>query len=216
MATLIPTFDLLGLYASGWFPMADGSGRILLYSPDPRGVLPLEAFRIPHGTKQCLNDPAWEIRVDTVFDEVLQGCAARKETWIDHSIATSYFALHRAGHAHSVEVWRGGTLAGGLYGVRLGAAFFGESMFHRYSGASKVALVALVAILLSNGFSLLDTQWVTPHLAGFGATAIPRAAYLGQLAAAIRKTAKWPSPGTITPSDQQAIRKFARSIRPAR
>lgn len=211
MATLIPAYDLLGLYASGWFPMADGGGRILLYSPDPRGILPLDGFRLPHGSRKCLLEPAWDIRIDTAFDEVLAGCANRKETWIDDSIATSYSTLHRTGQAHSVEVWREGTLAGGLYGVRIGGAFFGESMFHRHTGASKVALAALVAILGARGFSLLDIQWVTPHLAGFGARAIPRNDYLARLSKAINSHASWPRPGPLRPSDREAIRKFARS-----
>lgn len=171
--------------------MASPEGDIRLFSPEPRGIIPLESFHIPHGTKKTLADPAWEIRVDTCFPEVIAACAHREETWIDHTIFSSYCDLHLAGHAHSIEVWREGRLAGGLYGVRLQAAFFGESMFHRVPGASKVALVELVRILRQGGFRLLDIQWITPHLAHFGATAIPRQMYLGQLHNALQSTAEW-------------------------
>jgi leucyl/phenylalanyl-tRNA--protein transferase len=130
--------------------------------------------------------------MDTAFAEVMLACAEREETWIDGTIFRSYVALHQAGHAHSVEVWRDGQLAGGLYGVRIGAAFFGESMFHRVTDASKVALCHLIAMLKAGGFRLLDTQWVTPHLARFGAVEIPRPVYLRMLTAAVATPAKWP------------------------
>jgi leucyl/phenylalanyl-tRNA---protein transferase len=192
MANRIPAEMLLGFYGRGLFPMAlDGDLR--LFSPDPRGIIPLEGFRVPHGARKTLADPAWEIRLDTSFGEVLRCCADRESTWIDETIMESYLALHEAGHAHSVEVWRDGGLAGGLYGVRLGGAFFGESMFHRVPGASKVALNALVAMMRDHGFTLLDTQWVTPHLAGFGAIEVPREDYLAMLSEAIRREACWPS-----------------------
>jgi leucyl/phenylalanyl-tRNA--protein transferase len=192
MATIIPSKQLLGMYAAGWFPMACEDGEIRLFSPDPRGILPLDGFRIPHGAKKTLADPAWEVRWDSAFETVMRGCGDRKETWIDDIILSSYVNLHREGRAHSVEVWREGELAGGLYGVRLGAAFFGESMFHRVPGASKVALVALVNELKLLGFQLLDIQWVTPHLRLFGATEIPRHEYLGQLEIALRRQTDWP------------------------
>jgi leucyl/phenylalanyl-tRNA---protein transferase len=181
MAILIPPEELLGLYAAGWFPMAMEDGSIRCFSPDPRTIIPLDEFHIPHGTRKTLKDPAWEIRIDTVFEEVMRRCAEREDTWIDESIVRSYVALHQEGWAHSIEVWRYGELAGGLYGVRLGGAFFGESMFHRKTGASKVALVALVQILRERGFRLLDTQWTTPHLLKFGAKEISRARYLSEL-----------------------------------
>jgi len=171
--------------------MADPGG-LRLFSPDPRAIIPLEGFHIPHGTRRTLRDPAWEVHLDTAFEKVMRACAEREETWIDETIFRSYVALHRAGHAHSVEVWRDGELAGGLYGVRIGAAFFGESMFHRAAGASKVALCRLVAMMKKGNFRLLDTQWVTPHLAKFGAVEIPRADYLQILAAAIESPAEWP------------------------
>lgn len=185
MANRIPSETLLEFYRRGLFPMADEQG-LRLFSPDPRGIIPLDEFRIPHGTRKTLRDPLWEVRVDSAFAEVMLACAEREETWIDETIFTSYCDLHAQGHAHSIEVWREGALAGGLYGVRIGAAFFGESMFHRVPGASKVALCALVALLRRGGFLLLDTQWVTPHLAHFGAKEIPREEYLSRLALAIK------------------------------
>lgn len=192
MAIKIPPNELLTIYASGWFPMATPGGDLQLFSPDPRGVIPLDAFRVPHGSKKIVADPAWETRLDTCFAEVVSACAQREETWIDDRIFTSYCDLHAVGHAHSVEIWKDGCLAGGLYGVRLGAAFFGESMFNRIPGASKAALVQLVAILQERGFLLLDIQWTTPHLALFGATAIPRQNYLDQLRRAVATNATWP------------------------
>jgi leucyl/phenylalanyl-tRNA--protein transferase len=188
MANRIPPEVLLELYSEGLFPMTI-EGEVRLFSPDPRGILPLEEFRIPHGTRKTLRDPAWEIRLDTAFDEVVLGCAEREETWIDEGIFLSYVALHRLGHAHSLEVWRDGTLAGGLYGVVMGAAFFGESMFHRVAGASKVAICHLVERLRVGGFQLLDTQWVTPHLEMFGAREIRRQEYRSRLGHALKRTA---------------------------
>ncbi len=191
MANTIPTDVLLDFYRQGVFPMAD-AGDLRLFSPDPRGIIPLGDFHIPRGTKKALRDPGWVVRLDSAFPDVMLACAEREDTWIDETIFRSYVALHDAGHAHSVEVWRDGRLAGGLYGVRIGAAFFGESMFHRVTHASKVALCHLVALLKGGGFFLLDTQWVTPHLAGFGAVEVPRAVYLRMLSAAIAKSALLP------------------------
>ena len=144
MATLIPPEELLSLYSTGWFPMAMADGSIRCFSPDPRGILPLEGFHIPHGARKALRDPQWEVRQDTSFAQVVRACSHRRETWIDETIVQSYIGLHRAGHAHSLEIWRHGILVGGLYGVIIGGAFFGESMFHHVAGASKVALVTLV------------------------------------------------------------------------
>jgi leucyl/phenylalanyl-tRNA--protein transferase len=148
-------------------------------------VIPLEEFRIPHGSRKAVRDPAWTVTVDEAFGDVMLGCAERDETWIDETIYLSYANLHRLGHAHSIEVWRDGALVGGLYGVAIGAAFFGESMFSREPGASKVALVRLVERLKERGYLLLDTQWVTPHLEKFGAREIRRDDYLAQLARAV-------------------------------
>ena len=188
MATLITPEELLSLYAAGWFPMAMSDGSIRCFSPDPRGILPLEDFRIPHGARKEIRDPRWEIRQDTSFEQVVRACSNRRETWIDETIIQSYVGLHRVGHAHSLEIWREGKLAGGLYGVQIGGAFFGESMFHHVPGASKVALVILATRLKTAGFQLLDTQWTTPHLTQFGAISIPRREYLQRLQAAIRPT----------------------------
>ena len=191
MATIIPPDILLDFYRRGVFPMAM-DGELRLFSPDPRGVIPLEKFRIPHGSRKVLRDPAWKVTVNAAFEEVVLGCAEREETWIDETIFGSYAELHHLGHAHSLEVWRDGELAGGLYGVALGAAFCGESMFSRVPGASKVALANLVERLRGRGFVLLDTQWVTPHLEKFGACEIPRSEYLEQVAKAVEmKTSFW-------------------------
>ena len=184
MATIIPPDILLDFYRRGVFPMAM-DGELRLFSPDPRGVIPLEKFRIPHGSRKTLRDPAWKVTVNAAFEEVVLGCAERDETWIDETIFGSYAELHHLGHAHSIEVWRDGELAGGLYGVAIGAAFCGESMFSRVPGASKVALANLVERLRGRGFVLLDTQWVTPHLEKFGACEIPRSEYLEKLAKAV-------------------------------
>ncbi len=190
MATLIPPEELLSLYSTGWFPMAMADGSIRCFSPDPRGILPLENFHIPHGAKKALRDPEWEVRPNTSFAQVVRACSNRRETWIDETIVQSYIGLHEAGHAHSLEVWRNGMLVGGLYGVIIGGAFFGESMFHHVAGASKVALVVLVKRLTKAGFQLLDTQWTTPHLVQFGAVSISRREYLHRLQLAIRATPK--------------------------
>lgn len=187
MATFIPVKELLALYASGWFPMGMPDGTLRCFSPDPRGIIPLETPRVPHGTRRLLRQGGWEVRMNGAFEEVIRACAGRAQTWIDESIVRSYLALHCEGHAHSIEVWRENRLAGGLYGVTLGAAFFGESMFHRVSGASKIALVHLVRRLREAGFQLLDVQWRTPHLVQFGAVEISRATYLRLLETAVRR-----------------------------
>ena len=191
MATIIPPDILLDFYRRGVFPMAM-DGELRVFSPDPRGVIPLEKFRIPHGSRKILRDSAWKVTLNGAFEEVVLGCAERDETWIDETIFGSYAELHHLGHAHSIEVWRDGKLAGGLYGVAIGAAFCGESMFSRVPGASKVALANLVERLRGRGFVLLDTQWVTPHLEKFGACEIPRSEYLEKLAKAVEmKTSFW-------------------------
>jgi leucyl/phenylalanyl-tRNA--protein transferase len=178
---IIPTEVLLGAYAQGVFPMAE-DGEILWFSPERRGIIPLDdRFHIPRGLKKALGKNAFEIRHDTAFREVMLGCAERESTWIDGAIIESYCALHELGHAHSVECWDADGLQGGLYGVALGKAFFGESMFSRKTDASKIALVALVQRLRERGFELLDTQWMTDHLRTFGGIEIGRAEYLRKL-----------------------------------
>ena len=168
--------------------MAIDGGEIGWFSPDPRALIPLdERFHVPHGLKRTLKKGSFEIRVDTAFVEVMLGCAGRKETWISSVIRESYVNLHRLGMAHSVETWMENRLVGGLYGVAVGGAFFGESMFHKVTDASKVALYELVQRLRERNFTLLDTQWITPHLAKFGAYEIPRRVYLERLKAAIER-----------------------------
>ena len=171
--------------------MAMDDGEIAWFSPDPRAIVPLESFRVPHGLRRTLKKRRFEVRVDTAFEEVIRRCAERPETWINEEIIVSYVNLHRLGHAHSVEAWCDGQLGGGLYGVALGGAFFGESMFHEVTDASKVALHALVERLLQRGFVLLDTQWTTPHLLNFGAVEIPRAIYRQRLEQALELNARF-------------------------
>lgn len=188
---------VLRAYRDGFFPMAGGDGRLRWFSPDPRGILPLDEFRLPHGFRRQLPRLDFTVTVDTAFETVVEGCADREETWIDPAIAGVYAELHAQGAAHSVEVWAGGEIAGGLYGVRLGGVFFGESMFSRRSGASKVALLALVGLLRARQFGLLDIQWVTDHLEGFGAVEIRRPLYLGMLQEAMMRECSFPGPGRI-------------------
>lgn len=176
---------LLEGYRQGVFPMALQDGEIGWFSPNPRGVIPLDRFHVPHGLARTLAKKRFEIRVNHVFKQVMEQCAKRPDTWINAEILESYGELHRLGFAHSVEAWLGGSLAGGLYGVAIGGAFFGESMFHRVTDASKVALHALVMRLRTRGFILLDTQWQTPHLRTFAAEEIPRTEYRRRLNAAL-------------------------------
>jgi len=186
--TLLEPELLLAGYASGFFPMAESrEGEIRWYSPDPRAIIPLDTFKISRSLRQRLKKNPFEIRIDAAFEETMRACAERDDTWISEEIVQSYCALHRLGFAHSVETWRDGKHAGGLYGVALGAAFFGESMFSRATDASKVALVHLVERLNTNGFELLDTQLTTPHLAKFGTIEIPRTEYLERLKRAVGK-----------------------------
>ncbi len=174
-------------YRQGVFPMAMEDGEIGWFSPEPRGVLPLEGFRVSSRLARVVRSGRFEVAVDREFETVMRACAADREegTWISDEILEAYVALHRMGLAHSVEAWRDGRLAGGLYGVHLGGAFFGESMFHRETDASKVALVGLVDRMRARGLRLLDIQWVTPHLAQFGAVEISRRAYLARLRRAL-------------------------------
>ena len=187
--------SVLRAYRDGYFPMACGDGRLRWFSPDPRGILPIDSFRLPRGFRRALRRLSFSVTVDTAFSDVVQGCADREETWIDPSIARVYAQLHAQGLAHSIEVWSGGVLVGGLYGVQQGGAFFGESMFSRVSEASKVALLALVEILRAGGFGLLDIQWVTGHLANFGAVEVRRPIYLEMLREAMFRPCVFPAPG---------------------
>jgi leucyl/phenylalanyl-tRNA---protein transferase len=184
-AKVIPAALLLEAYCSGIFPMGTEHGEIGWFSPDPRGIIPLDGFHIPHGLQRTLKKGLFEVRVNEAFEEVIRACAARTETWISKEIIASYLNLHQLGYAHSVETWRNGRLAGGLYGVGLYGAFFGESMFHYETDASKVALVALVRRLQERQYRLLDTQYITPHLQTFGAVEISRTKYLRLLRQAL-------------------------------
>src|SRR5471030_661315 len=189
---------LLRAYAEGLFPMAERRGDPTLYwvSPDKRGIIPLDSFHVPHRLARTVRSECFTVTADLAFRDVMLACAApgpdRPETWINDEILRLYTALHAGGHAHSIECWQDGALVGGLYGVRLGAGFFGESMFSRRRDASKVALVALVEGLKHGGFVLLDTQFITAHLTQFGAVEIAREHYLMKLADALNREALWP------------------------
>jgi leucyl/phenylalanyl-tRNA--protein transferase len=188
---------LLKAYAAGIFPMSEDAEDPTLFWVEPRerGIIPLEGFRVSRRLARTVRSDVFEVRIDHDFERVIAGCAApgfdREKTWISGRIRQLYGELFDAGHCHTVEVYREGMLVGGLYGVRLGAAFFGESMFHRARDASKVALVHLVARLRRGGFTLLDTQFVTEHLAQFGAVEIPRREYKLMLRNAIDRRANW-------------------------
>ncbi|HEY5752337.1 MAG TPA: leucyl/phenylalanyl-tRNA--protein transferase [Chthoniobacterales bacterium] len=182
---------LLEAYCRGIFPMGLENGEIGWFSPDPRGILPLEGFHIPHGLRRTLAKNRFEIRIDEQFEKVMRACGGREETWISDEILASYIRLHKMGYAHSVEAWSENGLAGGLYGVSIGGAFFGESMFHYETDASKVALASLVTRLKARGFTLLDIQWVTPHLQTFGAINISKKEYLRLLRPAVSKSCRF-------------------------
>jgi leucyl/phenylalanyl-tRNA--protein transferase len=190
---------LLAAYATGIFPMAESADDPELFWVDPRrrGILPLDGFHVPHKLRRVVRRGDFEIRCDTAFEEVMLGCAEANEkrpnTWINDEILRLYSALFARGAAHSVETWHEGVLFGGLYGVSLGAVFFGESMFSRATDASKVALVHLVARLRLGGYRLLDTQFLTPHLARFGGIEITRTRYHRLLADALAYRASFPA-----------------------
>jgi leucyl/phenylalanyl-tRNA---protein transferase len=188
---------MLRAYRAGLFPMAETrrGDRLYWLDPEQRGILPLDAFHVPRRLLRTTLGGDFDVRADTAFSAVIAGCAesaeGREDTWINRDIERLFTELHREGHAHSVETYRDGTLVGGLYGVALGGAFFGESMFSRVRDASKVALVHLVARLRQCGFLLLDTQFVTLHLAQFGAHEVPRARYKSLLERAVAAPARW-------------------------
>ena len=188
---MIPSELLLQGYRLGVFPMAMEDDSIEWFSPDPRAILPLEDFHVPHALRRLLRKSFFEITINAAFSEVIAACAKRKDTWINQEIIESYTRLHELGHAHSIEAWKEGRLAGGLYGVAVGGGFFGESMFHRVTDASKIALVALVEHLRARKFVLLDTQWVTPHLQQFGGIEISRNHYLRLLQRAVELPRKF-------------------------
>jgi leucyl/phenylalanyl-tRNA--protein transferase len=184
---------LVAAYRQGFFPMADPrTGGISWYSPDPRAIIPLDAFHVPRSLRRLIRRGLFAVTADRAFEEVMRACADRPETWISEEIIRVYGGLHAMSHAHSIEVWRGRALLGGLYGVSLGGAFFGESMFSREPNASKVALVALVNRLREKGYLLLDSQFMNDHLRQFGTAEIPRTEYLWLLARALEvRTSFW-------------------------
>ena len=189
---------LLSAYAAGIFPMAEDfdSPNVAWIDPERRGILPLDAFHVPRSLRKTIRRGQHEIRVDTAFERTIRACAApmlaRPQTWLNEELIGLYVELHRRGWAHSVETWQAGELVGGLYGLALGGAFFGESMFSRVPDASKIALVDLVDRLRRGGFVLLDTQFVTDHLQRFGAVEISRPAYRTRLRRALAVAARFP------------------------
>jgi leucyl/phenylalanyl-tRNA--protein transferase len=180
---------LLTAYAQGVFPMSDRDGAIRWYTADPRGILPLQAFHIPKTLAALVRQQKFEVRVNCDFRATMHGCMSNRAegSWINEELIAAYFRLHEMGFAHSVEAWRNGKLVGGLYGVSLGAAFFGESMFHHVTDASKVALVHLVDRLRERGFELLDTQASTSHLRRFGCIDVAAGEYLKLLRHATKR-----------------------------
>lgn len=197
---LTPDLMLAG-YAEGIFPMAESRDSEALHWVDPRrrGIFPLPHIRLSRSLARSIRRGDYRIATNSAFEEVVAACAARDETWINAPLRELYHALHRLGHAHSLEVWQDGALTGGVFGITLGAAFFGESMFSRRTDASKIALVYLVDRLNMGGFRLFDTQFLTPHLASLGAVEIPRAEYRARLAGALRHHADFTAPRTPEP-----------------
>lgn len=179
-------------YRNGFFPMADAdTGTILWHRPDPRAIIPIDQIRISHSLRKTLRKKRFVVTTNTCFEMVMTQCAARPDVWISPAMIDAYTTLHEMGMAHSVETWLDGVLVGGLYGVHIGAAFFGESMFSTVTDASKVAFAHLAAILHLRGFRLLDTQYINPHTASLGAVEIPDALYQVLLANALSATAVW-------------------------
>lgn len=198
MSELTPEILLHG-YAIGIFPMAEhrDDPEVFWVDPERRGVLPLDGFHISRSLAKAMRQTSFEVRIDTDFNGVVEACADRVDTWISAEISRLYSALHAQGHAHSLEIWDGDTLVGGVYGVTVGASFFGESMFSRRTNASKMALAALVDRLNRAGFCLFDTQFLTDHLASLGAIEIPRRTYHAKLEQAKNQKAVFTAPPTL-------------------
>ena len=203
---------LLQAYQMGVFPMSEGRDDPEVFWVDPRmrGVMPLDGFRISRSLARTLRRGKFTVTYDAAFSDVVRGCADRDETWINDTILALYCTLHDRGTAHSIEVWEGDKLVGGVYGVTIGAAFFGESMFSRATDASKVALAYLVDRLRLGGYQLFDTQFITPHLASLGAVEIPRDHYHAKLAEALAKQASFTAPGQLPPA-QDVIQRNAQT-----
>ena len=207
----LPPEILLHGYSIGIFPMAEHRNDPDVFWVDPirRGVFPLNGFHLSRSLARHMRRGGYQVSIDRDFAGVLDGCADRAETWINPEIRASYLALHHLGHAHSLEVWQAGQLIGGVYGVVLGAAFFGESMFSRRTDASKIALAHLVDRLRQTGFALFDTQFLTAHLASLGAVEIPRAEYRRQLERALNGAADFAA--VIEQSPQGVIQRITQT-----
>jgi len=203
---------LLRAYAAGIFPMAEGRDDPEIHWVDPRrrGILPLDGFHISRSLRRTILRSGWRVTADTAFAATVESCADRDETWINDTIFTLYMALHHRGFAHSVEVWEGSSLIGGVYGVTLGTAFFGESMFSRRTDASKAALAWCVHRLNAGGFTLFDTQFLTPHLASLGGIEVPRGDYHRRLAVALQGQATF-HPAGYSPSPSAVVSGVAAS-----
>ena len=201
---------LLQAYQVGVFPMSEGRDDPEIFWVDPRmrGLFPLNAFRISRSLAKTMRRGHFHVTANTAFAQVMQGCADRDETWINDTIFTLYQELHDRGYAHSIEVWNGQSLVGGVYGVAIGAAFFGESMFSQQTDASKVALAYLIDRLRLGGFSLFDTQFITPHLASLGAVEVPRRTFHQWLEQAVAQDASFTAPCAI-PTAQDVIQRNA-------
>jgi leucyl/phenylalanyl-tRNA--protein transferase len=202
---------LLSGYAQGVFPMAQSRDdpRLYWFDPELRGIIPLDNFHISRSLARVIRRRTFTISTNTAFSAVVEGCAAREDTWINGQLFALYDVLHRAGFAHSLEVWQDGMLAGGVFGIALGGAFFGESMFSARTNASKVALTYLVDRLRQAGFTLCDTQYLTPHLASLGGIEIPRADYRARLAEALTVNADFNAPET--PSPQSILQRMTQT-----
>lgn len=206
---------LLRAYAAGIFPMAESRASASVFWVDPRlrGVLPLDGLHVPRSLRKVIRRKRFEVRCNSAFEQVIRACAEPRpghpDTWINDQIVTAYSRLHRMGFAHSVECWQENRLLGGLYGVSLGGAFFGESMFSRSTDASKVALVHLVARLRTSGFALLDVQFVTEHLTQFGVVEIPAREYLENLETVLHETAQFPA-GLSEAESDEAVEELLR------
>lgn len=209
---------LLHAYAAGIFPMAEDAQatELMWFDPPQRGILPLDAMHVPRRLRRMIRKRSFHVTMNKAFSAVMAACAAptatRRVTWINQEIILLYTALHETGYAHSLEVWNGKELVGGLYGVALGGAFFGESMFSRTPDASKTALVTLVALLRKHGFSLLDCQSMTEHLAQFGVVEISRAAYHQRLKAALPRNVSLQGAGEDTSGLDALVEEFLQSV----
>lgn len=203
---------LLQAYQVGLFPMSEGRNDPEIFWVDPtmRGLFPLDGFRISRSLARRIRRAEFDVTFDTAFDQVMRACADRPETWINETITALYSNLFRAGFAHSVELWDGKMLVGGVYGVSIGAAFFGESMFSRRTDASKIALAYLVDRLNTGGFSLFDTQFITPHLASLGAIEVPRSEYQRLLDKALRGSARFDAT-TDAPTPYDVLQRNAQT-----